>query len=598
MAAPTVAQQIASFPGSQAAYTTYQPGKDEDEEEGRSFKFLPSYPSNFKEYLRTAREAQPLPQPPSAQQASAQQGPQTRQAKQQQQQQRPSAGNMVGGALGQGVGLWAGKNVPSLFDSAGVPSAVSAPVSQVGMSTETGPVLVDVATGQPVASATGFPAATAAAPGSWAALGESTVGSGTAGNVAGGVVSAVGTYVAMHQGAKMMEDIKWGDRGDATKHGFQAGAGAGAAIGNMIAGPAGAVVGSIIGSVIGAIGGMIGASKTGKDKDQLKRDMVRDALQNGKLLDEKYNITLADGSKFDLGIDGHGKNFDESGYAYQVARTSPYGTQAVAWADTLAYTLMGGNKKLATDFAGYFANAAMSNAQDIETVRANFLTFIKNSGLTRQQIEESLKRQYEAGALSEEQYRAMLNSTGTLFEGRDYVILSWEQAEAQAGGGQVTDYNPAAVPAPHPNAPSRQEGPAINDLPLETLPSDLVLRVSNLYDYYAQAAPAAQTATPAMNNVLNEIIRAAQGSVPEGSQDPGGVYLPPIPPAPQPIMGFNPSGAPGKATNPMGQGVAGSNQINAPGKATNPMGPNAAGPTGFNPAGAPRRPPSQSLVLR
>lgn len=289
-------------------------------------------------------------------------------------------------------------------------------------------------------------------------------------------------------------------------HGFATGAGAGAAIGNTVAGPPGAAIGATIGAITGAITGMIGASHTGKDKDQLRRDAVRDILQDSKMIDDNYNLTLADGTKFDIGKDGHAKNFDGSGYAYQVARENPFSVQAVAWADALTYTLFGRERKLATDFTGYFANAAMSNAKDIETVRANMLSLIEQAGLTRQQMEEALKKYLEHGDISKEEFDAMVNSIGTLFDGRDYVIMPWSQAEQQFGGGQATDQNPAAVPAPHPNAPEKQEGFAINGLDPTGLPEDIVLRMNNLYNYYGTrrgTTTEAAAASPVAREIVN-----------------------------------------------------------------------------------------------
>ena len=496
--APTVAQQIANYPGSQSSFNTY-PSKEEKEKE--ESPYLPKYPQNFREYLTNATRGplENVPQTRSATTSGTQQQSQQTQQKQtsQQQQQQPSAAQGVTQLAALGAGAY---GASQLLPGAAAAPSVAAPTI-IGATRLPGTTLtLDTSIAAPKLIGAEFvsPYST------WAGSGEALVGSETAGQVAGIAIPVIGSIVAIHQGKQTIENMESGDMTGAGIHGFAAGAGAGAAVGS-IAGPAGAAIGAAIGAFVGAIGGMVGASHTGKDKDQLRRDGIRDAMQDINLIDEKYNLTLADGSKYDIGKDGHAKNFDGSGYAYQVARENPFSTQAVAWADALTYSMMGQDKKLATDFTGYFANAAMSNAKDIETVRANMLTFVNQAGLTRQQMEEALKRRLDAGQIDKNTFDALVNSIATLFDGKNYVTMSWSQAEQQMGNGQVTDQNPAAVPAPHPNAPESQDGFVINGLNPDELPQDIVLRMNNLYNYYSTRR-GTQQAQAQTNPIAKEIV--------------------------------------------------------------------------------------------
>lgn len=506
--APTVAQQIANYPGSQSSFNAYQPQATKDEEE--KSPYLPKYPQNFREYISNVTKG-PLEQVPQTragtatpqQQAQAQQ----QQAPQPQGAKPPSVASTAGQAVGVGGGIWAANQLfpagqiatPVMVGATRLPGAIPATTATPGMLMTDPGIATPKIIGASVVPEAVSPYTT------WSGTGEALVGSESAGMAAGAITAAAGAYIAIHQAPKMIDAMQEGNMTGAGAHGLATGAGAGAAVGATIAGPAGAAIGAAIGAVVGGLGGLVGASHTGKDHDQLKRDAIRDAMQDIKLIDDNYNLTLADGTKYDIGKDGHAKNFDGSGYAYQVARENPFSVQAVAWADALTYTMMGQSKKLATDFTGYFANAAMSNAQDIETVRMNMLTFINQAGLTRQQMEEVLKRRLDEGQIDEQTFKAMLGSIATLFDGRDYVVMSWKDAEDKFSPGVATDQNPAAVPAPHPEAPEKQEGFVINGLDPQQMPADMVLRMNNLYNYYGSRRTAqanAQTA-PVAREIVN-----------------------------------------------------------------------------------------------
>lgn len=102
---------------------------------------------------------------------------------------------------------------------------------------------------------------------------------------------------------------------------------------------------------------------SGKHKDQQMRDMIRKRMRDSDFTDTGHNITLADGRKFDIGKDGGSK-------AYNVDFNKAGAGEAVGLANPLAAIMTGGDKKLKSDFAGYFANAAMSGGDAKKNVRA------------------------------------------------------------------------------------------------------------------------------------------------------------------------------------------------------------------------------------
>lgn len=117
----------------------------------------------------------------------------------------------------------------------------------------------------------------------------------------------------------------------------------------------------------------------GKGKDQQARDSIRSQLKAANIIDDKYGITLADGSTFNIGVDG-GKFAQTSNVNFD----TPGAGEVVAMANPLAYLMTGGDKKLASDFAGYLTNAALSNANgDIKLAKANLQAFYDKLGVDK-----------------------------------------------------------------------------------------------------------------------------------------------------------------------------------------------------------------------
>ena len=229
----------------------------------------------------------------------------------------------------------------------------------------------------------------------------------TGGTSASGFLSAAG---AAYSGYQMIDN--WGESN--WKAGASQGASMGAYVGSFFGGW-GSAVGALAGAAIGAVAGSI---KSGKHQDQKVRDSGRDFLQSRGMIDEKYQLALADGTGFDIGVDG-GHRFENldgtERAAYQTDTSNPLTDKAIAWLDPLAEVLMGGNEKLRSDFTGYFVNAATSNASNHLQLRENALAIYAQSDITPQAVFETVAQLAQSGKIDEGRAAAYFNSLQELF---------------------------------------------------------------------------------------------------------------------------------------------------------------------------------------
>jgi len=149
------------------------------------------------------------------------------------------------------------------------------------------------------------------------------------------------------------------------------------------------VVGTAIGSAVGAVAGaLLGSVQSGKHGDQKQRDTVRAALLDAGVIDKNYTLPLADGSRYDIGKDG-GKRAEFGGLRpYEIDFNRPFAHEATAMGVEIAKLFSNGNQKIESDFAGYFANAAMSNATSLEHVKANMESIKGAFGIAATKTEE------------------------------------------------------------------------------------------------------------------------------------------------------------------------------------------------------------------
>ena len=192
----------------------------------------------------------------------------------------------------------------------------------------------------------------------------------------------------------------------------------------------------ILGQVPWMAGFAQGAFGGKKHKDQYARDAWRSPLK-GNLLDDAYNVTLADGSKYNIGADGHRQ--------YDVDMSRAGAGDAIAGANPLAHLLSRGSAKLRSDGAGYLANAAMS------------------SGDTRSNL---LKQYYDVGLDHDKAYGAIAQDNKLDKGTRDAYLNGLDQlfgVGAYAGGRQ---------PRPQPQASPQ---------PPKSIPMQLAPRTSNAW---------------------------------------------------------------------------------------------------------------------
>lgn len=139
-------------------------------------------------------------------------------------------------------------------------------------------------------------------------------------------------------------------------------------------------------AALAALGNMAGFDffGSGKSGEQRKRDSYRDSFQKLGLIDDAYNITLADGSKYDIGVDGGKKlqniaaNIDggTDRFTYDVDFSNPEAEQVVGWLQPLVVGLYGEDGH---DMIGHLANAAMSSGD----AKANVQKYFEDIGLDR-----------------------------------------------------------------------------------------------------------------------------------------------------------------------------------------------------------------------
>ena len=297
----------------------------------------------------------------------------------------------------------------------------------------------------------GISGATALASGAAAAnaAGIGFAGSQTMAGAAPYLGAAAGAYQG-YQTAKMIGDTAAGSQ--RTKQGALGGATSGAMIGGSV-GSFVPVVGTAAGAAIGAVvGGLAGAtaSWTGskKGKAQFMRDNIRGVLQEGGILDDKYQGTLADGSTYDFGKDGSTlkwKNIDKLS-----AENPDSWKAAVPLTDALAsaYGFVG---QKASDISAWYAKGAVSNAaNDPATAIKNAQHFAQQQGITYDLIKTKLDEAIADNRISKSQYDYYLG-------GAQQLTAGMPKTETQGDStAPISTRPPAPLPPGTPSTPIAQ----------------------------------------------------------------------------------------------------------------------------------------------
>lgn len=178
-----------------------------------------------------------------------------------------------------------------------------------------------------------------------------------------------------------------------------------------------------------------------KNDQQVYRDRWRGFLKNGGVSivtdDGKHYLELANGNLYDIGIDGSDAlipTLDPEAIVsdtpagtlrpYEIDTSNPLSQQAVGFSNPVAVLLSGGNKDILVQGAGIFTNYALSNAEDIEDVRANMLHLYEKmlGPLAAQEgisVEEmalgQLQVMYDSGYITEDELAAYSNGVRQLY---------------------------------------------------------------------------------------------------------------------------------------------------------------------------------------
>jgi len=133
---------------------------------------------------------------------------------------------------------------------------------------------------------------------------------------------------------------------------------------------------------------------TGKSDAQLNRDDFRGLLKETGVADDDYNVTLADGSQFNIGLDGKtkyqnvGENIDKkkTRNAWDVDFSNPLAEFAVKQINPMIQNIYkGADGKLNLEqYTGMLVNAATSNAKSQDDVIANINAMLGKSTFAKQ----------------------------------------------------------------------------------------------------------------------------------------------------------------------------------------------------------------------
>ena len=205
--------------------------------------------------------------------------------------------------------------------------------------------------------------------------------------------------------------------------GMGVGAATGATVGTSILPGPGTVIGSIIGAIVGGIGGSVGS---GKGKGQKIRDAWRGNLESlgiATKIDGSHNVTLADGTKYDIGRDGGSKLTNKDGterFTFDVDWGNETAVNAIP--DAHLFAIATGFDPSATDFDAFTRvatqalNAATSNTDDPAEVQANFRAMLEQGGVDPLQLGLKVELLRQTNKITEQEYTVYLSRLNDIFE--------------------------------------------------------------------------------------------------------------------------------------------------------------------------------------
>lgn len=259
----------------------------------------------------------------------------------------------------------------------------------------------------------------------------------------GAAAPIFGAVAGAYQGYKTAEMIGSTAAGSQrNKQGAMGGAASGAMIGSAILPGWGTAIGAAVGAAAGLVGSWTGSSK---GKAQFMRDSIRGVLQEGGILDDKFQGTLADGSKYDFGKDGSTlkwKAIDKI-----VEKQPAAWNAAVPLTDAIAaaYGFVG---QKASDISAWYAKGAVSNAGDDASIAIkNAQHFAQQQGLTFEMIKARLDEAMKDERINQSQYDYYLN-------GARQVTAGAKPQPGQPQGAPPPQAPPQAPPQQAPLPPA------------------------------------------------------------------------------------------------------------------------------------------------
>lgn len=216
------------------------------------------------------------------------------------------------------------------------------------------------------------------------------------------------------------------------------------------------VTGKVIDTATGAISKAPGAFG-GKSKEQSGRDKGRGLFKD--ITDGNWAVTLSDGSKADIGIDGHGgqhefrfpekdpNNVGRSLNAYDVDYTNDLDFSANMMTNSLARLVAGGKGDSIDQVGGQMANASLGKVgfgkdmteENFNYVRDNVRGFFFKKGIqTKEDAYALMNQQFGTGRISEMDQMAMQQGINMVFEddgfGKANVLMAGRQKGLEVAG--------------------------------------------------------------------------------------------------------------------------------------------------------------------
>lgn len=202
------------------------------------------------------------------------------------------------------------------------------------------------------------------------------------------------------------------------------GVAAGAGIGSFIPG-LGTLLGGTIGGIVGFCSTLFGSKKP---LDQKMRDKFREGLIEAGVIDKNWTIGLADGTRYDIGIDGGPKEECGGRRPYEMDMSHPLVGDMIGLLNPLLAVATGANEKLQTSFVGYFVNAAISNADgDVQRAFDNVRAIYSQFNASPELLAQGLMSLAQEGKISAEVLQAYVGGLQDVFSNNTYQLKQQTQ---------------------------------------------------------------------------------------------------------------------------------------------------------------------------